>query len=281
MSTVKLKISAVTLGGVSTSHLDYVSQEETAEPPLAQAIPILGIDTPDQATAAIFHNTTRPLQRYQCNLLREMGYTEGLVQGLDELKQKFPLRFWLVDNSGSMLESDGTEFRGERRVPCTRWAELQGAVSHHVRMAGILQTNTMFRLINEPGIADCPREFSVADPSSSVTIEESVRRAIGIVQRISPHGWTPLTSHLDSIRDSLRGVERTLVSRGEQAVVVIATDGMPTDDSSNTTEAARQAFEHSLKEILQLPVWIVIRLCTDDHACVSYYNELDSKVCGK
>ena len=60
-----------------------------------------------------------------------------------------------------------------------------------------------------------------------------------------------------------------LRSVGQKVVVVIATDG----ESSDGDIAAAMA---PLKD---LPVWVVIRLCTDEDKIVDYWNNID-KVLG-
>ena len=50
--------------------------------------------------------------------------------------------------------------------------------------------------------------------------------------------------------------------------MVIATDGVSTD--GDLTDVMRP-FE-------QLPVWVVVRLCTDDDAIVRYWNDIDAEL---
>jgi hypothetical protein len=61
-------------------------------------------------------------------------------------------------------------------------------------------------------------------------------------------------------------------------VVVIATDGLPTNELGESTELVKQEFLQALRSLQQLPCWVVIRLCTNDTKVVDYYNQLDSKL---
>lgn len=257
--------------------------QTVAEPPLAKAVPVPEDDQPDQCTSGLLYHEMRPLGEAQVVQLRGFGFSNGLIQSLDRLKQQFPLRFWLVDNSGSMLSADGCELRGEFQNPhvvdCTRWAELQGSLGYHASMAGLLGTNTVFHLLNEPEQFNCPQIFSVADPSSTISTAESVKEAKRILANVVPKGFTPLTFHLKLITDSIKSIEATLRNRGQQAVVLIATDGLPTDELGESSEESLQEFQKALKVLQQLPVWTVIRVCTDDPEVVNYYNSLDNQVC--
>jgi hypothetical protein len=60
-------------------------------------------------------------------------------------------------------------------------------------------------------------------------------------------------------------MESQLRANAQKAVVVIATDGESSDGD----------IAHAMKPLEQLPVWVVIRLCTDDDKIVDYWNNID------
>jgi hypothetical protein len=113
--------------------------------------------------------TTTALDQHQLSSLALQGYPMGLAQEMGRTRGVYPLRFWVVDNSGSMRMDDGHELRGGsstqahiRVVPCTRWTELQGTVHYHATLAGLLQATTIFKMLNDPGPHIGPQEFAVA-----------------------------------------------------------------------------------------------------------------------
>ena len=68
--------------------------------------------------------------------------------------------------------------------------------------------------------------------------------------------------------EKIRQVEPMLRQSGQKAAIVIMTDG----ESSDGDLAAAMA------PLQQLPVWVVVRLCTDDDNVVSYWNSIDEKL---
>ena len=116
-----------------------------------------------------------------------------------------PLRIWLVDNSGSMATGDGRRFldgsrsrrevggfeggenggggkkegsaiagRVSQMVNCTRWEELRGGLVFHAELSSELMAPTLFRLINDPGIAARERRRGFDDDANDETSASAV-----------------------------------------------------------------------------------------------------------
>ena len=83
-----------------------------------------------------------------------------------------------------------------------------------------------------------------------------------------PSGRTPLCGHLQYVHDQIVAQAGALQQHGQKAVLVIATDGVSTD--GDLAEMMRR-FEH-------LPVWVVVRLCTDEDEIIEYWNNVDNDI---
>ena len=81
----------------------------------------------------------------------------------------------------------------------------------------------------------------------------------------SPSGRTPICQLLGQIHGKILALADTLRNGRQLASIVILTDGEPTD--GDILEA--------LKPFEELPVWIVIRLCTNDEEIVNFWNKID------
>ena len=234
------------------------------------------------------------------SVLQQQGFPRGLAHEMVEARISFPIRFWIIDNSGSMLTPDGQELRscgqpqqhqvgGGLRltmmmsdtdenmttVPCTRWAELKGSVNYHAELAALLQATTIFRFLNNPGSRVGPQELIIAG-NTETALQEDVDIAKSVLAKTTPKGATPLSSHLQEIRLRIEAMKDILETQGQSVVIVLATDGMPTDAYGDSTEEAQQEFITSIKAMQCLPVWIVVRLCTSDQEVVNFYNGMDA-----
>merc|ERR1719409_266053 len=59
-----------------------------------------------------------------------------------------------------------------------------------------------------------------------------------------------------------------LIAAGKKAVVVVACDGKSTDGD----------MAKAMATLKTLPVWVVVRLCTDEEAVVEYWNNVDEEL---
>jgi len=211
--------------------------------------------------------------------LQAQGFPKGLVEGLIEnVTYNFSLRIWVLDNSGSMQASDGSRLvetssdvdkKSFKSVKCTRFQELKENAMYHAKLAGLLKAPTIFRMLNNPGPQAGPQQFTVADnPDTALA---SVDDAVKIFQKCQPEGLTPLLFHIKEIIHYIKSIEGQLLKDDKKVVVVLATDGIPTD-------ATMEDMVAQLKELEKLPVWLIFRLCTDDKYIIDYYNDIDQQL---
>lgn len=227
-------------------------------------------------------STSVELDPASLEMLVQQGFPLGLAKELKRSKAAHPIRYWILDNSGSMRTTDGRRLIGNRdsvmAVACSRWTELQQTVEYHAQLAGLLHSLTVFRTLNPPTTGSVPgsQEFSVASTPDPSIMEGQVETALEIIRKLEPYGVTPLTQHMDEIYQRIKLMEDSLRSQGQRAVLVVATDGLPSDDYGNSSDAVNKLFVDSIRRLQTLPVWIVIRLCTNDDSVVDFYNNLES-----
>jgi hypothetical protein len=216
-------------------------------------------------------NRITDLSQNQINQLKAQGYTQGLIDVISSSTNYFPLRIWVVDNSGSMNKNDGNRLISTSKnshvklASCTRWAELCETISYHAQMAALIQAPTTFRLLNNPGAHVGPQEFSICDKGlDPAIIEGDLELATRTMQRASPSGVTPLAQHVREIRDNVTAMMGDLNSQGKKITVILATDGLPTNERGVGGVYERNEFTEALRSLEGLPIWIVIRLCTDE-----------------
>ena len=83
-----------------------------------------------------------------------------------------------------------------------------------------------------------------------------------------PGGGTPLCRHVIEVTKQIAALAPSLRAACKKAAVVIFTDG----------EASDGDIVQALKPLNDLPVWVVIRLCTDEAGIVSYWSEIDGQL---
>lgn len=128
------------------------------------------------------------------------------------------------------------------------------------------------RLVNDPGVNAGPQQLGVA-ASENVSINKELQRLRRLL-KCHPGGNTPLTVHLKDILESLKEVDPTLLNENMISLVIV-TDRLPTDGEGLEGADVNFEFLDTLKEFQEYPVWIVIRLSTDEERVVEFYSSLD------
>jgi hypothetical protein len=217
--------------------------------------------------------------------LLQQGFTRGLAHNVyRHSKEAFALRIWVLDNSGSMIQYDGRKLVETKKrnhikwAVCSRWEELKECVHYHAQMAGLLQAPTKFLLLNAQSGRNLEQSFGVGELGPDM-VEEELESLFHTLSDTHPSGVTPLARHLRDIYQMILPMRDELRREGQQVVVCLATDGLPTDERGYTGERITADFERHLKKLLHdLPVWMVVRLCTDEEPILAYYEKLDSQL---
>jgi len=192
-------------------------------------------------------------------------WPEGLQMYLFRSVAHMPQRFFICDNSGSMAAQNGhriliTQGGEKKLVSCSRWAELTESLKFHARLAKELEVPTEFRLLNGRN----PVTLGVAGKAGG---KDGYAELLSQLDS-SPAGGTPLCKHIREVIVKIKVMEPALRSSGQRVVLMIATDGESSD--GDIVEA--------MKPLKALPVWVVIKLCTDDEKVVGYWNKIDSEL---
>lgn len=221
-------------------------------------------DWPQGLVDAVVQTFPRGLNEPRAkSFLASRNWPSGLQDTFIRSCKKIPIRFFIVDDSGSMSINDGRKIvrsgtRKAKMVTCTRWSELTDALSFHIDLAEAALAPTEFRLLNG---AD-PVLVGMGDDN-----EEGKAFAKEVIAE-DPAGQTPLVAHINCVVSAIKKMATNLRANGQRAAVIIATDGESTD--GNVAEA--------MKPLQKLPVWVVIRLATDAPEIVKYWDDIDKQL---
>mmetsp|Transcript_538 Transcript_538/g.1628 ORF Transcript_538/g.1628 Transcript_538/m.1628 type:complete len:530 (-) Transcript_538:86-1675(-) len=208
------------------------------------------------------------------------GAPAGLAWALLESRATTAARFWVLDNSGSMGETDGQQLSmcpdgTFAFVRCSRWEELREVASQQARLAVSLRSRVDFHLLNPPQHPPGARQFVSLGLEYSQGGAGSQGGAASLQDLYtslasSPTGTTPLTEAVATIVGLVAASAPSLCASGQVVVVVLATDGRPNDPNS---------FVQAVRELQALRcVWVVVRLCTQSEEVLEYWNDLDRQL---
>jgi hypothetical protein len=189
-------------------------------------------------------------------------WPEGLQKALIKSLMVLPLRYFICDDSGSMLTNDGHKVIGTgdktKVIGCTRWSELVHSLEFHAELAEAAMAPSEFRLIN---IAK-PVMLGMGN-GDRTAIEELYE-----VFEAGPKGQTPICEHIRAVIADIKSMEKKLRDNKQQVAVIISTDGEATDGD----------IAKAMEPLQDLPVWVVIKLCTDEDKIVQYWNGIDEEL---
>lgn len=212
------------------------------------------------------------------------GVPHGLARLMAEEDRQIGLRVFVLDNSGSTAALDGHCFRTERGqlrlANCSRWEEIKAMAMEHAQWNVVTGVPCEFVLLNPgPEPRQHGRDFVRVDSSEAgfVGATQHVEELRQMLERSGPRGPTPLVDRVKELHRRIQGDYGALTERGQKVVLVLVTDGLPSD-SHGSTDGSKERLAQSLKRLMsELPVYVVVRLVTDDDAIVEYYNNVDKE----
>mmetsp|Transcript_3720 Transcript_3720/g.6156 ORF Transcript_3720/g.6156 Transcript_3720/m.6156 type:complete len:293 (+) Transcript_3720:431-1309(+) len=162
----------------------------------------------------------------------------------------------MIINDGKKVVKFGEQ--NAKMVKCTRWAELAETMVFLAELSEALNVPSEFRLLNgsDPiivGLGD--------DRGESLAFFKDVMEE-------SPAGQTPLCAQINAVVKSILSVVDVLRANNQKVTVMIATDGESSD--GNVADA--------LRPLTNLPVLVIVRLCTSEQAVVDYWNNIDNQL---
>ena len=87
-------------------------------------------------------------------LKSQAGFTDGLADEMRKTLEMVPLRFWVVDNSASMLAKELIPGGGGKRYDKSRWDEMRTILSFFADLVEALGARTDIHFLNQPGATD-------------------------------------------------------------------------------------------------------------------------------
>jgi len=207
---------------------------------------------------------------HQRALLLGQGLTNGMIHQLELATADTLLHVWILDNSASTNQADCYRYIGTtglhklRPVKCTRWEDIMDTALYHAEMATWIHAPTVFRLLNP--CPDIVSEFTITSQpySSDKSAQNQLQRFQQWLKSVQPTRRTPLTHHIYGIQQLIRSIKQSLRSKGQHIVVIMATDGLPSDEKGFCNDEQCELFRKSLKALENLPIQVIFRLYTND-----------------
>ena len=188
----------------------------------------------------------------------------GIARKVISETEKCPMRFFIMDDSGSMSISDGSRLveagAGYAQVQCSRWEEMTSSAEFHLSLSKHLNAPCEFRFLNNL----VPKRTGIRELDPDGVNDREIRKVL----EWSPSGATPLCRHVTEVIHEIRAREKQIREAGQHVSVVIMCDGSPSDGN----------IAQIMKPLEHLPCIVVVRLCTNDERIVDYWNNIDRQL---
>ena len=88
--------------------------------------------------------------------------------------------------------------------------------------------------------------ISDIDVNYKHAIAEELNIALTTIKNIQPSGVTPLSEHVREIRANVMAMKDDLSQMGQKVVIVLATDGLPSNEHGVSSSHTRMEFQNAL-----------------------------------
>lgn len=151
---------------------------------------------------------------------------------------------------------------------CSRWSELAECLAFHADLAHNASAPTEFRLLNHGPPVRVGFTSTKEGKRKSMKSAQNQLEKFKAQLKAPPFGQTPLCRHITEVVAQIQSVADELRQNGQLACLVIASDGEATDGK----------LAKVMKALKDLPVWVVVRLCTNDPVIIKYWNDIDHEL---
>jgi hypothetical protein len=229
-----------------------------------------------------------PLTPDQLAYLQHQSFPSGMMAAIASSRQANPIRIWILDNSAAMnardahiLKATGGEYL-QNVDAVTRWEELKECVGYQADFVTRFGLPTRFALLNRPSSSTghttggpLPQYFSLHQTGNLPQEQQVLQQVLSCTVPVGP---TPLTQELRTLRAYIESIAPQLRARHHTVPIILATQGLPTNEQGETSPQVVQEFVQTLRSFEAFPVWLVLRLCSDDEQAFAFYNSLDAQV---
>lgn len=198
--------------------------------------------------------TDEPPLNFQAlsEFLGSKSWTPSMIEQFRQNLRTIPMRYYVYDDSGSMCTRDGSKKGPSGHYhTCTRWEELTDSMKFQFIASNEGNIRSKFLFLNNKKI------YATCEPYSNGEMLNEMLTMEG--------GGTPLCETINRIANDIESYKDGLIQLRKKVILFIATDGEASDGDVTVP----------LRRLKDLPVYLILRLCTNQERIVDYWNQID------